>query len=134
MIEVNTDVQGSYADLLQDLTELRSELRAAAEKLNIGIAGGGAHPFHHWAERRIYPAERFSALSELYGYLAKQFTVFGQHIHIGCDNADTAIRLTHELKLAAGPSATCRQPPKGCGSGIEQTDHAATLTAVRRVA
>jgi carboxylate-amine ligase len=97
MIEVNTDVQGNYADLLQDLTELRSELRAAAEKLNIGIAGGGAHPFHHWAERRIYPAERFSALSELYGYLAKQFTVFGQHIHIGCDNADTAIRLTHEL-------------------------------------
>jgi carboxylate-amine ligase len=97
MIEVNSEVHGSYAALVGDLNEIRAELRAAAQKLNIGIAGGGAHPFHHWAERRIYPAERFSALSELYGYLAKQFTVFGQHIHIGCDCADTAIRLTHEL-------------------------------------
>lgn len=97
MIEVNSEVHSSYGALVADLNQIRGELRSAAQKLNIGIAGGGAHPFHHWAERRIYPAERFSALSELYGYLAKQFTVFGQHIHVGCDCADTAIRLTHEL-------------------------------------
>jgi carboxylate-amine ligase len=72
-------------------------LWAAAGKLNIGVAGGGAHPFHHWAQRRIFPTERFSALSELYGYLAKQFTVFGQHIHVGCASADAAVRLTQQL-------------------------------------
>ena len=27
-------------------------------------------------------------ISELYGYLAKQFTVFGQHVHVGCPDAD----------------------------------------------
>jgi len=97
MIEVNSDVHRGYLQLLRDLDEIREELGAAAQKLNIGVAGGGAHPFHHWAERRIFPLERFSALSELYGYLAKQFTVFGQHIHVGCDSADGAIRLTHEL-------------------------------------
>jgi len=36
-------------------------------------------------------------ISELYGYLAKQFTVFGQHVHIGCADADAAVRLVHGL-------------------------------------
>ncbi len=97
MIEVNSEVHTRHADLLRDLTEVRAALCAAADKLNIGIAGGGAHPFHHWSQRRIFPTERFSALSELYGYLAKQFTVFGQHIHIGCASADQAIVLTRRM-------------------------------------
>jgi carboxylate-amine ligase len=33
----------------------------------------------------------------LYGYLAKQFTVFGQHVHIGCADGSTAMRLLHAL-------------------------------------
>jgi carboxylate-amine ligase len=97
MIELNSKVHTRLDALLRDLAEVRSELCAAAAKLNIGIAGGGAHPFHHWAQRRIFPTERFSALSELYGYLAKQFTVFGQHIHIGCASADEAIHLTRRM-------------------------------------
>ncbi len=36
-------------------------------------------------------------MSELYGYLAQQFTVYGQHIHIGCPDGDQAIRLAHFL-------------------------------------
>lgn len=97
MIEVNSAVHTSYRALLRDLDDIRAEICAAAEKLNIGVAGGGAHPFHHWAERRIFPTERFSAISELYGYLAKQFTVFGQHVHIGCASGDAAVQLIHKL-------------------------------------
>ncbi len=59
--------------------------------------GGGSHPFHDWADRRIYPNERFLHVVERYGYLAKQFTVFGQHIHIGCPSGDDAVFLTHVL-------------------------------------
>src|SRR5690606_18723840 len=80
IIEVNSGVHARHEDLLRDLSGIRAELCTAAERLNIGIAGGGAHPFHHWAQRRIFPTERFSALYALYGYLAKQFTVFGQHV------------------------------------------------------
>ena len=36
-------------------------------------------------------------MSSLYGYLAKQFTVFGQHVHIGCGNGDDALYLLHAL-------------------------------------
>ena len=97
MIEINSDVNTRYADLLDELTRTRDAIVAEAGKLNLGICGGGAHPFHRWSERRIFPTERFLRVSALYGYLAKQFTVFGQHIHIGVANGDDAVYLTHQL-------------------------------------
>jgi carboxylate-amine ligase len=63
--------------------------------LNLRVCGGGSHPFHDWTDRRIFPNERFRFVVERYGYLAKQFTVFGQHLHVGCASGDDAISLTH---------------------------------------
>jgi carboxylate-amine ligase len=97
MIEIATSVHTEHGSMLAELNAMRQLLVAAADKLNLGLAGGGAHPFQHWEDQRIFPAERYRLVSELYGYLAKQFTVYGQHIHIGCANGDEAIRLAHLL-------------------------------------
>ena len=97
MIELNSAVHQRYEDLLGELVHTRDAVVKAAGQLNLAVAGGGAHPFHRWSERRIAPGERFQRVSTLYGYLAKQFTVFGQHIHIGVASGDDAVRLTHGL-------------------------------------
>src|SRR5262245_59766584 len=97
MIELNSSIQASYASALAELEAQRAVVVEAAGVLNLGVSGGGAHPFHDWAERRVYPAERFKMVTERYGYLAKQFTVFGQHIHLGCASGDEAVYLTHML-------------------------------------
>jgi carboxylate-amine ligase len=97
MIEVNSAVNRRHAKLIEELVVVRDAITAEAERLNLAIAGGGSHPFHQWQERRIFPSERFLHVSTLYGYLAKQFTVFGQHIHVGVANGDDAVYLTHAL-------------------------------------
>ena len=97
MIELNSSIHTRHETLLAELKQIRDVVAQAAARLNLGIAGGGSHPFHKWSERRIYPTERFKHLLEVYGYLAKQFTVFGQHIHIGCPSGDEALYLTHIL-------------------------------------
>jgi carboxylate-amine ligase len=97
MIEIGTSVQREHDGLLAELQDMRSQLTQAARVLNIGIAGGGTHPFQHWSAQRIFDAERFHYMSDLYGYLAKQFTVFGQHVHIGCGNGDEALWMLHAL-------------------------------------
>jgi carboxylate-amine ligase len=97
MIEINSSVQSHYRPLLAQLQEIRDILVAASDTLNIGIAGGGTHPFQDWSEQRISSKPRYQRLSTLYGYLAKQFTVFGQHVHIGCEHADDALYLLHAL-------------------------------------
>jgi glutamate---cysteine ligase / carboxylate-amine ligase len=97
MIELNSSVHQRHDSLLAELRKLRDAVVRAAERLNVRIAGGGSHPFHNWNDRRIYPTERFKHILEVYGYLAKQFTIFGQHVHIGCVNGDEAIYLAHML-------------------------------------
>jgi carboxylate-amine ligase len=95
MIELNSGIHTRVDQLTDELKQLRAALLHSARRLNIDVAGGGAHPFQQWSEQRISPTERFHFLHEKYGYLAKSFTVFGQHIHIGVPNGDDALYLTH---------------------------------------
>ena len=97
MIEIATGIQTSHAPLLAELRGMRDTLVAACERLNIDICGGGTHPFQRWSDQRVFSKPRFEQISQLYGYLAKQFTVFGQHVHVGCASGDDALFLLHSL-------------------------------------
>jgi carboxylate-amine ligase len=97
MIEISTGICHSASEVLGQLSPIRDALVKSADKLNIAVVGGGTHPFQQWHERRIYDKPRFRELSELYGYLSKQFTIFGQHVHIGCPDADAALLMLHRM-------------------------------------
>lgn len=97
MIEISTDICHSAEDVLRQLTPIRDALVKTADRLNIAVLGGGTHAFQQWHERRIYDKPRFRQLSELYGYLSKQFTIFGQHVHVGCPDADAALLMLHRM-------------------------------------
>jgi glutamate---cysteine ligase / carboxylate-amine ligase len=97
MIEINSRPHHTPQTLLNDLLQVQRFMVQEARKLNIKFAGGGTHPFQMWKHRKIFPTHRFRSLSRQYGYLAKRFTVFGQHVHIGCANGDDAIYLTQAL-------------------------------------
>ncbi|HRE18035.1 MAG TPA: YbdK family carboxylate-amine ligase [Rhodocyclaceae bacterium] len=97
MIELSTGIHHSHATLVEELRAIRDFLGRACLELNLALSGGGTHASQHWADTRIFEKERFHYLSELYGYLAKQFTIFGQHIHIGCPAPDEALFLLHSL-------------------------------------
>lgn len=95
MIELNSSIHTNYDSLAIELHCMKDLVAREAARTHIGVCGGGTHPFQKWHEQRIFPMERFMTASEQYGYLAKQFTVFGQHIHIGCENGDDALYLCH---------------------------------------
>ena len=97
MIEIATGIQTTHVPLLAELRGMRDTLAVACDRLNIDIAGGGTHPFQRWSDQRVFSKPRYEELSQLYGYLAKQFTVFGQHVHVGCTSGDDALFLLHSL-------------------------------------
>jgi carboxylate-amine ligase len=97
MIELSTGVCERHRDVLEQLHEVRDALVEDAGKLNLRLAGGGTHAFQDWSRRRIFDTPRFKQVSQLYGYLSKQFTVFGQHVHIGCPGPDEALWLLHAM-------------------------------------
>ena len=101
MLEVATSVLGSYGEAAAQIEEIRASVQRCAFQVGAAISGGGAHPFQRWNEQRIYPKERYRESARKYGYLAKMFTVFGMHVHVGVPSADEAIRTTAWLTQRA---------------------------------
>jgi len=91
MIELSTGICERHHDVITQLLEVRDALVEDAARLNLRLCGGGTHAFQDWSRRRIFDTPRFRQVSQLYGYLSKQFTVFGQHVHIGCTGPDQAV-------------------------------------------
>ena len=97
MLELCTGVCASHAEVQDQLRRTRDALVACADAEGVALCGGGTHPFQQWTQRQIIDEPRFQALATLYGYLSKQFTVFGQHVHVGCTGPDQALLLLHGL-------------------------------------
>ncbi len=97
MIELNSSVHYKPHAIHKELQAMCYFLKHIADKEKISICGGGAHPFQNWRDRKIFPSMRYRNLLKQYGYLAKRYTVFSMHVHIGCETPDKAIYLTHML-------------------------------------
>src|SRR3990167_7590588 len=97
MIEINSSVHSTVNELYDELVLIRNYLSQQAQDMQVLICGGGTHPFQKWTLQKVYPSMRYKNLASKFRYLAKRATVFGQHIHIGCESGDDAIYLTHAL-------------------------------------
>lgn len=97
MIEINSSIHTSVKDLYKELIEIHDFLLIQSKKLDIKLCGGGTHPCRKWASGKIFPTKRFKNKTHFHRFLSKRSAVFGFHIHIGCDNANDALYLTHAL-------------------------------------
>lgn len=129
MIELSTDICRNYDDALAQLSAIRNGLVRQADRLGILISGGGTHPFQHWGKQAIFDSPRFIQLSELYGYLAKQFTIFGQHVHIGCACPDKALWLLHAFSRYI-PQLIALSATSPFVQGFDTGFHSARLNSV----
>jgi carboxylate-amine ligase len=96
MLEINSSVHFSTKSLYKEFLKMRAFLIDQAKGLNIYFCGGGTHPYQEWASRKIFPTPRFKHISMQQRYLSKR-SVCGQHVHIGCKNAEDALYLVHAL-------------------------------------
>jgi carboxylate-amine ligase len=129
MLEVSTSVHDRHRAVLDELRAVRDAVVDAADRMNLLVAGGGAHPFQRWPDRQVTARPRYQKLAEVYGYLAKHVTIFGQHVHIGCADGDTSLYLLHALSryiphfLALAASSPYYQ-------GVDTAFHSARLNAM----
>ena len=129
MIELSTGICTTHEQAVTDLRAIRDTLVSAADHLNVGLCGGGTHAFQQWSERQIFDTPRFQYFSELYGYLAKQFTVFGQHVHIGCPDPDSALFLLHSMSRFI-PHFIALSASSPYVQGVDTGFHSARLNSV----
>jgi carboxylate-amine ligase len=93
MVEINSSPHEKITCLHDELLALNQIIITHAKKLDILLSGGGVHPFQNWRERIIFP--NYKDVYQKYDFLMKKFTIFGQHVHVGCADANDAIYLIH---------------------------------------
>ncbi len=97
MIEINTSPHETPEALYEELKQIQTQLLTFAEGKQFGFCGGGTHPFQDWHEQEIFPDPRYKRVLQEFKFLCQQATIFGQHVHFGCESAEESIYLTHAL-------------------------------------
>src|SRR6476659_10766848 len=97
-IEIRTGRCDSFADATALLGERRQQLRALAEPRGVALAATGTHPWSPWQEQRIIDTPHYRLNDQVLRYVVWRNNSFGQHVHVGINGPDRAIRVCAALR------------------------------------
>jgi len=98
VVEVSTRIASTVPEAIEDLGDLRSRLRQAAEERDASIASAGTHPFSRYRRQEITERPRYVRIARRLRWLAERQTVFGLHVHVGMGSADKAIACANGMR------------------------------------
>ena len=97
-IEIRTGRCDSFADAMALLGERRQQLRDLAESRGVLLGATGTHPWSPWQEQRIIDTPHYRLNDQILRYVVWRNNSFGQHVHVGINGADRAIRVCSALR------------------------------------
>ncbi len=97
-IEVRTGRCDSFADAAALIGERRQQLRELVEPHGVTLGATGTHPWSPWQEQRIIDTPHYRLNDEVLRYVVWRNNSFGQHVHVGINGADRAIRVCAALR------------------------------------
>ena len=98
VLEAATGVHQRVGQAIDEVREIRTTLRDAADEHDVLIASAGTHPFSRWEHQEISEAPRYQRLVEGLQWVAKRVAIFGLHVHVGIDDADRAVQVATQLR------------------------------------
>ncbi len=90
LVETNTPICESAAEVLAELVRLRAVVRTAAAREGLVVVATGSHPFSVPEEQEIVPEPRYLALLEERPSARRQL-VCGLHVHIGMESFERCL-------------------------------------------
>ena len=88
----------TFAEAVELQSERRARLFAVAERLGIGLAATGTHPWANYLDQRIIDTEHYNRLREELRWVAQRNNTWSLHVHVGVRGADRAIAVCDHLR------------------------------------
>jgi carboxylate-amine ligase len=98
MVEMNTPVCSTLAEVREAVRHGRRSLVEAAGRQGLRIAAAGTHPFSHWRDQRVTDKRRYHNLAEDYQQVFREQVVFGCHVHVGITDREAAIQTMNRVR------------------------------------
>src|SRR4051812_45588573 len=97
-IELRPGRCDSFATAAALLAERRQQLREVAEPHGIVLGSTGTHPWSPWQEQRIIDTPHYRLNDQVLRYVVWRNNSFGQHVHVGINGPDRAIKVCSALR------------------------------------
>src|SRR3954449_10446950 len=99
VLEISTDPCANTVEAGEQLRALRRQVGEAAARKDLVIGSAGTHPFAMWEDQRIVARPRYRDLISALRFVARQEIIFGQHVHVGLDDAEKAIHVANGMRV-----------------------------------
>ena len=96
-IEVGTKVCQTIPEARTDLARLRSTIAMVCNEHDLAPISASTHPVANWSEQLHTDKERYRALAESMGGVARRLVISGMHVHVGIEDPDLRIDLMNQV-------------------------------------
>jgi carboxylate-amine ligase len=97
-VETGTPPARALADVRVGLVGLRRALGEAAADAGCRLAASGTHPSAHRPAEVFTDDERYRAIAEAFGPVARQQTVCGCHVHVAVPDRELGIAVLNRVR------------------------------------
>jgi glutamate---cysteine ligase / carboxylate-amine ligase len=111
-IEIRSGRGDDFAHAVEMQREHRRRLFALAERLGVGLAAMGTHPWANYLDQRIIATPHYERLREELRWVAQRNNTWSMHVHVGVGGADRAVAVCDHLRelLPALLAASANSP------------------------
>ena len=102
-IEIRSGRGENFADAMDMQREHRARLFALAERLGVGLAAMGTHPWADYRDQRIIATPHYERLREELRWVAQRNNTWSLHVHVGVRGADRAVAVCDHLRELLPP-------------------------------
>jgi glutamate---cysteine ligase / carboxylate-amine ligase len=97
-IEIRSGRAASFAEAVERQRSHRGRLFAIAERMGLGLAATGSHPWANYLDQRIIDTPHYRRLQRELGYVAQRNNTWSLHVHMGVRGAERAVAVCDSLR------------------------------------
>jgi carboxylate-amine ligase len=99
MVEINTGICSTVADVERDLKESYNILSNMVEGLGGTLFCVSLHPFSKGNDQKVSDKTRYKRIMNELQVVGRRFITQGLHVHIGIDDAEKVIRVNNNIRI-----------------------------------
>lgn len=102
-IEIRSGKGEDFRDAAAMQVEHRERLFSLADRMRLGLASWGTHPWASYLDQQIIDTAHYNRLRRELGWVALRNNTWSNHVHVGVADADRAIAVCDHLRELVPP-------------------------------
>src|SRR6266487_3847147 len=98
MVEINSDIMPDIPTAREEMRTMRAKLAQLVGEEGLALISAGTHPAALWQNECISEYVRYAELEDELQDVARSILIFGQHVHIGVENQESAVILMNQVR------------------------------------